>query len=801
MSIFWSCVRSAFGTIRRQPGVSLIAILLIAIGIAAPTAMLSVTRGVAGGLPVSEPERLLSIATTDTQSPGSWGQLRTDEYIAVRDNVKTVLEAAAYRYHNFAVVSPGETPVRYRGIEITPNGFKVLGKGPVFGRDFAEADGLPGAIPTVIVSHAIWRERFGRSTTILGRTLAVNDVSRVIIGVMEPGFAFPEREQLWIPLSVDLPEERDRGSVYWVVARPRPSVAVERVVDQLEGLAVGLEADLPDTNTNIRFLVEPYRSLLVAPEVHTILRNITLLVSLVLLIACGNVGGLMLARGIDRSPETALRIALGASQVRLYFEQFLSAMMLVTMSGVLGLALSRAAIAMITNAMSDQLSYWMTFHLDWLVLIFVTTTMLVAAVAISVLPLVHLRSLDVNAFLGSENRETASLSKKRLLTGLVVGEVAMSTCVLLIGALMVKDIIHTGRHFDFDPDPIAIGGWELRSEAYPDYDQVLRFQSEVINRLSANPVYAVSLTTAVPGLGARQHLVELEGATYQSLLDRPIARIVAVSPGFFTSLGANLVNGRDFEWADDSRSPAVAIVNEAFQRRYFNGSDAVGRRVKVWPHEEGQWATIVGVAPALGISPSERDSPEGIYFPLAQRPSRHAYVLVRTFRGDPLAALSAVRSVVTSLDRGLPLVDVAGLRQLIETARSPQRIFAVLLGLMSVGAVVIAMIGLYSTVTLAVARQSVEFGVRMAVGASPFHIVRRILRIGLIPLGTGVAFGIAIAIAILPELSTTMLVAPTWDGWVLFGVLGLLLASAMLAMWPSVRRGIGVNIVAMLRSI
>lgn len=779
-----------------HPALAAVASLVIALGIAAPTTMFSIARGITADVPIRELNDVIDLRLTDRSEPGSWGQLRRHEYMAVTDRLTLVEGVGAYVRSNYDLAPDGQAALRRPGLAITPNGFGLLGIEPVIGRGFDEADTHIGATPTVIISYALWRDYFDQLPTVLGHQLLIDGSPHVVIGVMPAGFQFPEREHVWVPLGIDVANASTQGPTYWTFARRSPGASVEQIEDLLDAIAVTLEVELPETNSNIRFVTQPLEEALVSPEVDGVLRILVTIMMLVLLIACANVGGLLLTKGIDESYGTAIRMAFGTPRHRIVSAMLIEGALFVTLGGTLGLALSRGLISWVSREMGSQLSFWMTFELDWTVLAFVTCCMGIATLGIVLLPMLHVWDLDVWKHLSAQSRATSSLWKTRSLSALVTLEVALSTCLLLLGALVMQGFLQSVRQSDFDPASVLAAGW-VAPTGVDSEDELLAFHRRLLTALARDGRFSVSLTTELPGLWADWRRLELEGVQYARVLDRPRVRTIAVSPGFFDNLGPGMLRGRDFSWSDDNRGNPVVIVNSAFAHKYFGeGSDPLGKRVRLFGSGEGRdWATVIGVAPPLGVSTGgATDSPEGIYLPLAQGSHREVYGVVVTGLDDPTQAANDVRTAIAETSPRTPVFLLDRLDRIIADARASEQTFATLLTVIGLAALLMALAGLYGTVQFVVSLRTDEFALRMVVGASPRQIAGRILMVSMVPVGIGVSLGIALGAVMVPSLGEAFWVVSFWSPAIHGVIAGLLLLAALGAVLPAVRKGIGIDV-------
>jgi putative ABC transport system permease protein len=738
--------------LRRAPGLLIFATAALALGIAAPTTMFSIAHGVLRELPVPDGERLVHIAAVDPRVHAGWLNLRAHDLLAIRAQQQTMTGAAAFGFGHYDVAAPGDRPERRPGAVVTADAFRVLRVAPAIGRDFTDADALPGAAPVAIISDALWQTRLAAAPDVLDSTLRIDGTETVVIGVMPTGFAFPNIEQLWLPLRLDVAALPARaGWQYITFGRLRPGVSLEGAKAELAAIARGVEQQLPGINDGVTFVARPYREQLLGRDLRRILAVMVVLVSCVLLVAAANVANLLVTRAFTRSRAVAVRAALGATRARIIGEHLLEAAVIALAGGALGLVLSRAGMAAFTHVLAGHLPYWAQFQLELRLMIFAGLCIIVAALAAGTVPAVQAAGVNVSDVLKDESRGASSFRLGRVSRGLVAGQIAFSCALLIISGLMIKGLYAMSRIEGYQPERILAARFELRAHDH-ESERVPLFHRELLERLNATAgVNTAALTTDLPGLGTGRRVIEFEADAYDAGREPPSVRTVMVSPGFFATAGAALQRGRDFSWFDNAAAPAAAIVNQAFADRHFVGTDAIGRRVRLAreaaePHE---WATIVAIAPNVGISAQQGEPGDAIYFPLAQHPFRSTAVMLRA-DGDPVALLPALRAAFDALGADVPLYDTGRLDHIIFDARATERVFGVLFALFGAAALLLAAIGLYGTMAFSVSRRTREFGVRCALGAGPVHVVWIALRGGLLPIALGVPLGIGIALVVAP---------------------------------------------------
>jgi putative ABC transport system permease protein len=745
------CIRAARG-LRRTPGLLAFATVALALGIAAPTVMFSIAHGMLRELPVPDGHRLVHIAAVEPRVSDRWLNLRPHDVLAVRAQQQTLTGVAAFGFGHHDVAAPGERPERRHGAIITADAFRVLGVAPALGRDFTAEDAVPGAAPVVIISDALWRARFAGAPDVLGGTLRIDGVNAAIIGVMPPGFEFPNIQQLWTPLRLDAAAAPTRaGWQYVTFGRLPPGTSLDAAKADLAAVAHRLERELPDTNQQVSYVARPYREQLLARDLRRILAVMVLLVSCVLLVAAANVANLLVARAVGRSREVAVRAALGATRGRIMGEHLLEAAVIAVAGGALGLLLSRAGIAAFTTAVAHELPYWATFRLELPVLLFAALCISTAALVAGTVPALQASGVDVNDTLKEESRGASSFRVGRLSRALVVAQIAFSCALLIISGLMIRGVMDMSRVEGYAPERVLTARLELRPYEY-ELERVPLLYRALLDRLHASAgVNAAALTHNAPGLGMGSRLLEIEDGADRAGPDPTPVRTTMISPGYFAAAGTALLRGRDFTWSDDAAAAPAAIISQPFVERYYPTVDPIGRRVRLarGAPDPGPWATIVGVAPDFGAGRADEGSAAVIYFPLAQHPFRSIAVMLHT-DGDPLALMPALRSALRDVGADVPLFDTGRLDRVIADTRTVERVFGILFGLFGAAALLLAAIGLYGTMAFGVSRRTRELGIRSALGARPAQLVWVPLRGGMLQVAIGAALGVGIALLLAP---------------------------------------------------
>jgi putative ABC transport system permease protein len=777
----------------REKGFCAMAVSVLALGICGVTTTFSVVNGVMiRGFSFPNAARLVSVSFIDPTSRNFFGQngkISSRDFEEMRPAQKSFELFAAYLNGSTVNATIDGSPRRYTGAYVTEDFLRILGVGPILGRDLRAEDSSPGAEKVAIIGYGIWQKDFGGAKDIVGKAVRINGTPATIVGVMPQGFAFPTNEQLWIPLYSEFPvrERNDPRSINpAVVALLKPGVALEQANAEVSTLAKHFSEEYPQTNKQFNTgLVEPLlKTYTPLPLRGTLLTMLAFCVGL-LLIGGVNVMNMQFARSTLRSRELAIRSSLGASRSRLIVQMLVESLLLTVAGTALGVGLAYYCTHLISETVKNfdnPPPSWITFDIDGRVLAFTVLAMLVAAAVSGLLPAWMGSRANVAAVLKEGGRGGTSRGTRLVMRGLVVLQVVV-TCVLLIGSLLQMQSILKQQTVDYgyDTEGIMSARMGLMDGAYPSQEMRKNFFDRLVRELKTDSEFeAVALTNKFRMVFSGSGPIEIEGKTYKEKSDRPNANFEQVTPGYFDVIGAAMIEGRGFADDDlDSKLP-VAIVNAAFARKHYGNESPLGRRFRALDGntlQPGPWRTIVGVVKTVRMMPPfniPNVDESGFYVPfysLATGPappepfaSQFATVIVKPRGGLRAATLAnPLRRGVAKVDPDLPLYFVDTPRRQIDGFVSQNRIIAVMFTIFGVVATIIAGVGIYGVMSFSVNQRTQELGVRMALGADSRRILRMVLRQGSILTGVGVTLGLLITLA---------LVGAAGDGiqGVLFGV-------------------------------
>ncbi len=810
-------LRHALRTLARQPAFTGVALLTLALGIAANTAIFSVVDAVLlSPLPYPQADRLVMVWSSAPGTPRT--TVSPANFLDWREQ-GDVFEGLT-SFQSLDLNHSGEgTPERLRGASVSANFFQVLGVPPALGTTFQP---LAGSSPhqVVVLSHELWRRRFGGDARIVGRSVRLNEQSYEVIGVMPQGFGLPgigptralptHAPELWVPAVIkDIPqlgpnaaEDRSswRNSSYLrVLGRLKPGVTLERAASAMSTIAERLAREYPPTNEGSGITLVPLREQLVG-NVQPVLWVLLGAVGLVLAIACANVANLVLARATARRQEFAVRMALGAGRGRLVRQLLVESVVLGLGAGALGLLLSLWGLDALLALVPPELPRLGEVHLDGRVLAFTFCVSLGTGVLFGLVPAIHAAAPDLNGVLRQVGGGKMTAGRDRSRSALVVGEVALAV-VLLIGAGLLLRSLWRLQSVEpgFQADHVLTWKVALPTDKYPDGSRQAAFFTQLLERVVALPgVRSAGGVSDLPFGGSDIWTSFLiEGREPPRPGEQQSLGLQVITPGYLRTLGIPLRQGRDVSSTDTEDAQQVVLINEAAARRYWPGVDPVGQRVHLGQEEEA-WRTVVGVVGDVRHQgPAEVIRPE-MYLPALQRTFFFMSFVVRV-EGEPVALVPAVRSAVAALDPDLPIADVRPMEQMVATVMARPRFVSSLVALFAGLSLLLAGVGLYGVIAYMAQQRTREIGIRMALGARPADVLRLVVGRGMLLSLAGVGLGLLGAWAVTRVMGSLLFEVSATDP-LTFGALALLvLGVAMLATWLPARRATRVDPLVALR--
>ena len=808
-------LRYATRTLRRSPGFTAVAVLTLALGIGANTAIVSVVNGVlVRPLPYSSPDRLVRVYTAFRGSGTLRYGMSQPEFIDYKGLTHVFENAAAFTGASLTLTggcggtSGACEPERIRAIAATRDLLPVLGVAPARGRNFEGNEGRDGVEPVVIVTNELWQNRFGGDPTLLGRSLTLNGVSRRVVGILPSGVTLA-RAEAFIPIYINPDSLTGRASNYLSgVARLRANVTVEHAQRELNTLTRATAAKYPNTypaSMGYGATVISMREAIVG-DVRPALLILLGAVGLVLLIACANVANLLLARGETRHREMAVRLALGADRGRLVRQLLTESTLLALAGGAGGAVLAWWGMKALLAVNPEAIPRLELVHIDAAVGLATLAIALATGVLFGLAPAMRLARPELQSSLMDGTRGgSVGRAQQRLGRTLVAGEVALAVVVVIGAALLVRSFWAL-RNVDpgFTPDHLLVVDLSVPAARY-DPNATTTFYRQLVERMGALPGVTISAGASdLPPVASTSNWdIEILGQPHAPGTAAPSPNVRAVTTDYFRALRIRTTRGRVFGSQDAGSSQLVAVINETGERMIWRGTNPVGQQVRFAP--DAPWITIVGVSHDVRSAGLGEDVPPELYLLHEQLPAitasseRAMYVVART-AGDPSALAAAARRTVRDMDPLLAITGVATMTEMVDRSVARPRFTMLLLGAFGVVALTLAAVGIYGIMSHAVKRRTREIGIRMALGARPTDVLRLVVGQGMTLAGIGLVTGVAAALAV-TQLMKRMLYGVSATDPLTFGAIVVLLAAvAFVASWVPARRAVSTDPTLALRS-
>jgi predicted permease len=810
LDTLWQDVRFGSRMLVRSRAVTIVAVLALALGIGANTAIFSVVNSVLlKPLPYKSSERLVMVWEDATKYGFAHNTPAPANFIDWREQGEAFEDMAALIDQSFNLTDVGE-PERIEGQRVSASLFPLLGVEPVLGRAFLPEEDRPEGNRVVILSHGLWRRRFGLDENIIGKTLNLNAELFTVVGVMPPAFQFPDPEdELWVPVAFSPDEASNRGSHYLrVVARLKPDVTLGQAQAEMDTIAARLEQQYPQSNTSVGAVVVSLQEELVG-DIRPALLVLLGAVGFVLLIACANVANLLLARAAARQKETAIRTALGAGRLRLMRQFLTESILLAGLGGAVGLMLAVWGIDLIVRFIPGNIWQAKSVSFNMSVLGFTLLVSLVTGVVFGLAPALQASRTNLNESLKEGGRDSATGARgSRVRKLLVVSEIALAL-VLLIGAGLMINSFTRLRNVDagFQPDNLLTMRIILTPSKYPDQTRRAAFFTELLSRVKALPgVQDAGAISWLPlTFKGGSNGFTIEGRPEPPRDQLPISIVRVISPDYFRTMSIPLLKGRAFTEQDTQDSPGVVIINEAMAKHFWPGEEAIEKRIKMGGfNSEAPWLSVVGIAKNVRQYELNTESKPEMYFPYIQAnvSGSAAFgmrdLVVRTST-DPLGLAAAARSEVWAVDKDQPVSNIRTMEQIMSTSVSRQRFNMLLLGIFAAVALILAAVGIYGVMSYSVAQRTHELGIRMALGAQSRDVLGLVIGQGMKLTLIGIATGLAAAFALTRLMSSLLYGVSATDPLTFAAISVILTGVALAASFVPARRAIKVDPIVALR--
>jgi putative ABC transport system permease protein len=803
LETLWQDLRFGARTLARNPGFAVVAVLTLALGIGANAAIFSVVNAVLlRPLPWTEPDRAIMIWSRWTAFDKTW--VASGELMDYRRRARTLEQVAAWADGQVNLTGDGD-PERVAAGGVTANTFSTFGVRPLFGRTFTAQEDVPNGPDVVVLGHALWSRRYAADPAIVGRSILIDGRPSEVVGVMPRDFVLPtdfqnpEPSQLWTPLQLD-PASTDHGSHgLHAAARLKPGATVSQAAAELHGIAKamtseGLYPPQMQFDTVVLSLTDEV--------VGAVRRAIVLLfgaVGFLLLIACANVANLLLARAEARQREIAVRSALGAGSLRVVRQLLTESLVLSAISAALGLALALGGIRFLAWWNPANIPRVSGVTLDARVLVFTAIVALLTSIVFSLAPAMRAMRADLTDSLKDGSQSSSSGGgRQRFRNALVIVEMALAVVLLTGAGLMLRSLWSLQRvDLGFDPSNVLTMRLSLPQASYKTPEEVVSFYQRLLERVRATPgartagaVRALPLASTIGDFGLRiEGYVPPPGTAAKG--DWEIA-----TDGYLEAMGERLVRGRAIVPSDTSDGMLIALVNEELARRYFPGQDPLGRRLKIGGSAERPWVTVVGIVADVRHNDITGIVKEKFYVPHTQwhrsvgNPIRSMNLVVKA-SGDPVSLIGPIKQAIRELDASLPIADVRTMDEVVSATLSTPRFTGVLLGVFATLALALSAIGIYGVLSYVVSRRTREIGIRLAIGAGRWQVLRMVLRNGLVLSFAGIALGI-VAAAFATRLMHTLLHGvtpgdPATFAAVALGLAGVATLASLIPAWRATR--------------
>ncbi len=739
-------LRFAFRQLLKSPGFTAVTVLTLALGIGLNTAIFSLANPILfRPLPVRDPSRLVYL---NQMNPGrgfdenSHYNIAYPDYLDWRAQNRVFEDVGVYQSASWTVTGQGD-PQRVRGATVSATLFSVLGIAPSLGRTFLEGEDGPAAEPVVLLGYGYWQRSFGGDTNVITQSLNLNARSRAIVGVMPPGFRFPNEADIWVPLVVATPEQLRGAHSYEGIARLKPGVTLEQARSDLTRISRILEAEHRDKNAGVSAVVRPLREELVQGMVFVCWLLLGA-VGFVLAVACANVANLSLSRALNRQREWAIRLSLGSSRWRLTRLVLAESALLAIAGGGLGLVSSQWFLSLALALVPEEIPFWLDFSLDCRVLLFTLGAVIMSCLLSGLAPAWQASRTDPIENLRSGSPSAGDKPRRLRLRGMLVATEVALAVLLLGGTLLMARTFWNLQQADpgFNPRDVLAFSVTLWQNRFAESARRITFFQELRNRLAELPgAKTAAAVVNLPMAGENwSQAFRLEARPEPSSSQRPSANMRIVTPGYFRTMEIPLLRGRDFDETDQPNSPPVVIIDETFARVHFPNENPLGRRLKLYFISDNWWE-IVGVTGEINHYGLPAQARPGLYFPLTQFPPWSMSFVLKTGPSGAPSLLAAAQKKVRELDGEVLVASPLLMQDLVSRSFWEKRFTGQLFGAFALLALVLASVGIAAMVSYAVSQRTHEIGVRLALGATKREVVRFVLkdgfRLALVGIGIG----------------------------------------------------------------
>ncbi len=797
---FLKDLRYGLRQLRKSPGFVLVAVLTLALGIGATTAIFSVVHAVLlRPLPYRQPEQIVTIWQNNVKAGVTRNEVSPANFLDWREQSQSFETISGIEPFGFAIVDNGE-PERFAAALVSSGFFETLGAKALRGRTFSPEEYKPGNDRVVVLSYGLWQRRFGGNPELLGRTLTLNRQPYTVVGIMPREVQFPLEREIWAPLITNDHDREIRGPTYWnVIARLKPGITIGQAQQEMSSISARLERQYPDTNGGMGATVVSLPELLTG-QARSALLILLGAVLFVLLIACANVANLLLVRGAQRQREFAIRSALGAERIRIVRQLLTESLMLAFLGGAGGLLVARWGIALILSTNSTQIFRLEYVSMDTPVLLFVCAISMLTTILFGLIPAAQFwrqhKPSDRNQ---NVRGAAASLIRPGLRNSLVVAEVALALALLTGAGLLVRSFVNLLLVNPGFSQERVLALQVFLARNYEDPQKIVRFFDNALEKIGAVPGVKAAAVVASPPFIHLEFDVPftVSGSPASPPGKEPSAYNSEVSPDYLKVMRIPLRSGRFFTKFDMPKTTPVVVINETMARRYFPNQDPVGKKVTAI-YEQPVQLEVVGVVGDVLHSGLDTEPRPEMFVPYSQSPSPQMTFVVRT-AADPVQILPAVKAAIREVNRTQTFSKVSTMEQLVSDSLQQRRFNLFVLGSFAALALALAGIGIYGLISYSAEQRTQEIGVRMALGAQASDVLRLLLIQGMKMTVAGVAIGLTASLLLTRVLKGLLFDVSTTDPITYLAIPLLLIAVALLACWIPARQAMKVDPLVALR--
>lgn len=800
MDTLWQDLRFNLRLLLKRPAFTFIVTLALALGIGANTAIFSVMNAVLlNQLPYKDAEQLVWLSENSPPNDVKDEPLSLPNYIDWRDQNSSFQGVGAMARTIFVLTEAGE-PERLHGAIVTANLFPVLGVEPALGRNFTDEENSEGKNRVVIMSHNLWQRRFGARADIVGQQLMLNGFPYTVVGVMPKGFKNAnardsKQPELWSPLVMKLDPNVRRADFLSVVARLKPGVTIEQARAEMTAITARLAQQYPATNEGWTAAVTSLHERIIG-DVRPAILLLMGIVGFLLLIACANVANLMLARAASRHQEIAIRAAMGAGRARLVRQFLVESVLLAIPGGALGLLMAYWGIDLLVALSPGNIPRIDEIGLNGTVLLFTVAISLLTGIIFGLIPALQASSPNlVDALKESSRSATEGVRSGRVRNALVIAEVALSLVMLIGAGLMIKSFMRL-QNVDpgFKAQQLLVMDTLLPRAKYKEGPQVSAFYEQFLEKAAALPgVESVAAINSLPLSGGGAILAfQIEGRPPRAADNIDDAEHYVVTSAYFKTMGIPLIAGNLFTARDNKDMPLVTVINQSMARKYWPNQDPIGKRINLGDPKTDPWITVVGIVGDIkhkGLS--EANYPQ-MYVPHAQNQSRVMTLVART-SSDPLDMVTPIKNALLSMDKDQAPANIRTMAEVVSASIARPRFNMLLITAFAFIGMVLAIVGIYGVISYSVTQRTHEIGIRMALGARPYDIMRLILKQGLRLSGVGVGLGLAAALALTRLMSSLLYSVSAIDPVTFLLLSAVLISIALIACYIPARRAMRVD--------